>query len=158
MRSLSGSLIYDFWLVTNDDAVWLSCSRLLETKASSVFVWKRIHFDALRSTVHTNTLSVHRKRMILKLSWKWIETKTHTYRIKVDGRKRSKCIKRWQKISWVRVFVAFAYSSTYLTKCNSIVFERFSVESRKRIKAVVWTRIDRCIFDDNEKCILLKTD
>ena len=70
--------------------------------------------------------------------------------IKVDGRKRSKCIKRWQKISWVRMFVACTYSSTYVTTCNSMVLERFSVDSRKRIKKVVWTRIDRCVFNDNE--------
>ena len=29
-------------------------------------------------------------------------------------------------------------------------FERFSVESRKHIKTVVWTRTHRCDFDDNE--------
>lgn len=29
-------------------------------------------------------------------------------------------------------------------------FERFSVDSRKHIKTVVWTRIHRCVFDDNE--------
>ena len=34
--------------------------------------------------------------------------------------------------------------------CNSSVFERFSADSRKRIKTVVWTRIDRCVFDDNK--------
>ena len=34
--------------------------------------------------------------------------------------------------------------------CNSIVFERFSVDSRKRIRKVVWTRIDRCVSDDRE--------
>ena len=31
-----------------------------------------------------------------------------------------------------------------------MVLERFSVDSRKRIKKVVWTRIDWCVFDDNE--------
>ena len=34
--------------------------------------------------------------------------------------------------------------------CNSSVFEGFSADSRKRITAVVWTRIDRCVFDDNK--------
>ena len=29
-------------------------------------------------------------------------------------------------------------------------FERFSVNSRKRIKKVAWTRIDLYVFDDNE--------
>ena len=32
----------------------------------------------------------------------------------------------------------------------SIVFERFSVNSRKRIKTVVWTGSDRCVLDNNE--------
>ena len=32
--------------------------------------------------------------------------------------------------------------------------ERFSV-SRKRIKRVVWTPIDRCVFDDNENALRL---
>ena len=49
------------------------------------------------------------------------------------------------------------WSSTYVTTCNFIVFERFSVGSQKRIKTVVWTRIDRCVFYDNEKRILFKT-
>ena len=34
--------------------------------------------------------------------------------------------------------------------CNSIVFKRFSADSRTAIKTVVWTRIDRSLFDDNE--------
>ena len=38
------------------------------------------------------------------------------------------------------------WSSTYVTTCNFIVVERFSVGSQKRIKTVVWTRIDRCVF------------
>ena len=30
-----------------------------------------------------------------------------------------------------------------------MVLERFSVDSRRRI-TVVWTRIDSCVFDDND--------
>ena len=33
---------------------------------------------------------------------------------------------------------------------SSIVFERFSADSRKRVKTVEWTRIDECFLDDNE--------
>ena len=43
---------------------------------------------------------------------------------------------------------------------DSIIFERVSVDSRKSIETVVWTRIDRCVFDDNENAYdrpLLKT-
>ena len=45
----------------------------------------------------------------------------------------------------MRVFVACAWSSTYVTTCNSIAF---SVDIRKRIKTVVWSPIDGCLFDD----------
>ena len=34
--------------------------------------------------------------------------------------------------------------------CNSSVFEGFSADIRRRIKKIVWTRIDRCVFDDNK--------
>ena len=35
-----------------------------------------------------------------------------------------------------------------------MVLERFSVDSRRRI-TVVWTRIDSCVFDDNDTFDLL---
>ena len=45
------------------------------------FVWKRIHFAALRPSIHTDILSVFtEKASIWKRSWKWIKTKTLTYR------------------------------------------------------------------------------
>ena len=40
--------------------------------------------------------------------------------------------------------------------CNSIVFERFRVDSRKRIKTVEWKRIYRSVFDDNENAYFWK--
>ena len=42
-----------------------------------------------------------------------------------------------------------AKSSIYVN-VRRTVFERFCVDGRKRIKTVVWTRIDGCFFDDNE--------
>ena len=39
---------------------------------------------------------------------------------------------------------------------HSVQFYRFSVDSRKRIKTVVWTQIDRCFFDDNENSYFWK--
>ena len=30
----------------------------------------------------------------------------------------------------------------------------FSVDSQKRIKTEVWTRFDRCLFDDNENALV----
>ena len=48
------------------------------------------------------------------------------------------------KISQLCVFV----DSFVSCACNSIVYERFI---QKRITTVVWTRIDRCVFDGNER-------
>ena len=90
----------------------------------------------------------HRKR-----SWKWIKTKTHRYRISADGRKRI-------KMKTMTSYVPRA-SSNIAGACvcnmrivfnlrNNVQIYRFSVHSRKRIKTVVWTRIDRCAFDENE--------
>ena len=59
--------------------------------------------------------------------------------------------KRWPKISKTRVFVACAWSSTYVTTCNSIVF---NVDSRKRIKTVMSTRIDWYCFDDKVNALV----
>ena len=46
------------------------------------------------------------------------------------------------KISQVRVFV----DPFVACACNSIVYERFI---RKRITMIVWTRIDRCVFNES---------
>ena len=50
------------------------------------------------------------------------------------------------------MFVARAQSLTYMyvTTFSTVVFERFSLGSQKRIKTVVWTRIDQCVLNDNE--------
>ena len=57
----------------------------------------------------------------------------------------------------MRVCLKLAHRvQTYVTTCNSIVFERFCVDSPKSIKTVAWTRIDRCIIDDNENAYFLK--
>ena len=56
-------------------------------------------------------------------------------------------MKTMTEISHVLVFVP----RTYVTS-NSTVFERFCVDSRKRIETpVMWTRIDRCISVDRAK-------
>ena len=71
--------------------------------------------------------------------------------IGVDGRKRMK-MKRWSKIS--QALVCFEHAdSDQLAPQRAIlsgVFERFGVDSRKHTKTLVWTQIDRCVFDDNE--------
>ena len=38
--------------------------------------------------------------------------------------------------------------------CNFMVFDCYSVERRKRIKTVVWTRINGCLYDDDEQSLL----
>ena len=40
-----------------------------------------------------------------------------------------------------------------VTACNFIVFDCYSVERRKRIKTVVWTRINGCLYDDDEQSL-----
>jgi len=71
--------------------------------------------------------------------------------IGVDGLKRMK-MKRWSKIS--QALVSFEHADrVHLGPQRAIlsgVFERFGVDSRKRTKTLVWTEIDRCVFDDNE--------
>ena len=45
---------------------------------------------------------------------------------------------------------------TYDRTYNSVFFKRFSVNRRKRVKTVAWTRIERCVFDDNENAYFLR--
>ena len=42
------------------------------------------------------------------------------------------------------------------TTCNSIVFERSSLDSQKRIRRVVWTPIDQRVFSENENALFCK--
>ena len=93
------------------------------------------------------------RSMILKVN----QIKIHIYIVLVWTDENVSKWKRWPKISQARAFVACAWRSTYVTTKSSIVFERFSVDSRKRIKTVIWTRVDRCVFDEERKRKLLKT-
>ena len=70
-------------------------SRLVTKARPHVFVLKRIHFDAFRPFVHTHTLIVFIENASIskRSKCKWIETKTHTYLINVDGRNGRKRIK-----------------------------------------------------------------
>ena len=65
----------------------------------------------------------------------------------MDSQKRIK-MKKMAEISQVRMFVACAKSSTHI---NAILSD-----SRKRIKTLVWTRIDRCVFIANENAYFWK--
>ena len=88
--------------------------------------------------------------------------KCNTYDIGVDGRKRSKCIKlnRWKKDDQKYHRLVSCSMRMYSVQLRSqrvilLVFECSGVDSRgKRIKTVAWSRIDRCVFDDNKKAYL----
>ena len=111
---------------------------------------KHIHSDAFRPFVHTNTLSVYIDNpSIWKHTWQRIKTKFIHVGL-VQAVENASKWKRCPKVSQARLFVACAESSTYVTTRDAIVFLRFCLDSRKRIKSVVWTRIDLCVFDDNE--------
>ena len=94
----------------------------------------------------------HRRENALESGSKWIEKAYISYK---RGRSKTAEWKRWRHI-YRRVFVACTQSSTYVTTCNSIVFERFSADSQKRMKKVVWTPIHRCVFYDNENAFFWK--
>ena len=74
------------------------------------------------------------------------QNKTHTCRIRVDSQNAWK----WKRRP-APLFVACTKSSSYVTKCNSIIFKRFNVDSRKRIETVVWRRIERWVFEGKKK-------
>ena len=88
--------------------------------------------------------------------------KCNTYDIGVDGRKRSKCIKlnRWKNDDKKYHGLVSCSMRMYSVQLRSqrvilLVFECSGVDSRgKRIKTVVWSRIDRCVFDDNKNAYL----
>ena len=112
---------------------------------------RAIYFDAFRRSVHMHQYAegFDRKR---------IDLKTH---FKVD-----------QNVNFIRILLVWTVENASLTEniAGACVFsmlielnlrhivqfypERFSV-SRKRIKRVVWTPIDRCVFDDNENALVL---
>ena len=116
-----------------------------------VFVWKSIHFDLLRPSVHNNTPCIYiESSWIWKSSWKSTKNKAHTYRISVGGRKRIE-MNKMTKNSAVACFCRMRIElNQYVTTCKSILFRRLSVDSRKRIKTIVWTRNDRWVFDKDE--------
>ena len=72
------------------------------------------------------------------IRWAFL-SKVDTHRISLDGRRRIR-MKTVTKKSQALMLVTCAENSTY-----TIVFERFSGDSGKRIKTVV-----RCVFCDNE--------
>ena len=146
----------------------------------------------LLSTLIRWTFSSKTYASIWKRYWKWIKTKTHTYRISVERtverRMKTKteniagaCVYSMRIESNLRhnVILSFSQSRSQmllsfwsalvstkdhwpvpLDKGNSgsgdgiVVFERSRMDSRKRIRTVACTRIDRCVFDDNENALV----
>ena len=90
------------------------------------------------------------------IRWAFL-SKTHRFEnVLESGSKGTHTLAKCRRSKTVELFVACAYSSTYVTTCNSIVFELFSVDSRKCIKTVVWTRTVRRDFDDKENAYFWK--
>jgi len=77
-----------------------------------------------------------------------MKTRTQTYLISMDVRKRI-------KMKTMTEYIAGACVCSMRLHHNA--FECFSVDIRKRIKTVEWTRMDRCFFDDNGNAYYLKT-
>ena len=160
-----------FWGETREDG---ATSSLRPRPHVSGCFWKRRDFSVLGPvhtkafsfenayismrlgfTVHTNKLSVFNLSVFIENAsmWKrWIKTKTHTYRISVEGRKHIKMETITENIAGVCTRIEFnlRHNVQSLFYC----FERFSVDSRKRIKKVVWTRIDLYVVDDNENALV----
>ena len=105
--------------------------------------WGPVHNDAF---AFENAYSLMRFRSLWKRFWKWIETKTHTYRISLDCRNGWKRIKMKTKTENIAGAGVCSMRIEVHLRQNVQFYERFNVESRKRIKTVVWTRIDRCVF------------
>ena len=89
---------------------------------------------------------------IWKRCCKWIKTKTHTCCISVEGRKRIKM----KTITNNNAGAFFCSMRIEFSLRHSVQFYRFSVDSGKRTKTVVWTQIDRCVFDVNENSYFWK--
>ena len=89
---------------------------------------------------------------IWKRCCKWIKTKTHTCYISVDGRKRIKM----KTITKNNAGAFFCSMRIEFSLRHSVQFYRFSVDSGKRTKTVVWTQTDRCFFDNNENSYFWK--
>ena len=70
----------------------------------------------------------------------------------MDGRKRIKM----KTITKNNAGAFFCSKRIEFNLRHRVQFYRFSVDSRKRIKTVVWTQIDRCFFDDNENSYFWK--
>ena len=105
-----------------------------------------VHTNALmRPSVHTNTHSV-----FIKNAWICSEN-AHESGSKPEQKHNLSLWtfeNRWKwkrspNISQAYVFEACTQSWTYVTMCNSIVFKRFSVDIRKRIKTLVWVDTNR---------------
>ena len=90
---------------------------------------------------------------IWKSSWKWIKTETHIVLV-LAVEKRTKIKTRTESIAGacacrMRIGINLRHNVQFVVK-------PLSVDSQKRTKTVVWTRIDRCVVDDNENVYFWK--
>ena len=82
-------------------------------------------------------------------------SKTHTYLISVDGRKRIKIKTMTENITGAYV-CSMRIEFNFHHNVQLYRFRTFWYGQSKTIKTVVWTRIDRCVFDDNKNAYLWK--
>ena len=109
--------------------------------------------DAFRPFVYTNTLSGTDLKMLVKVDQNETLMKTHIVLV-LAVEKRTKIKTMTENIAGacacrMRIGINLRHNVQF-------VVERFSMDSRKRSKTVVWTRIDRCVVDDNENVYFWK--
>ena len=68
---------------------WISLAVILRPRPRISFRLKTHTFRCVMPSVHTTALSVFIENVsIWKYSWKWIKSKSHSHRIRVEGRKQ----------------------------------------------------------------------
>ena len=116
---------------------------IMSQALSTPVCFRSKHFDAFRPSLHTKTLSVFGETAsIWKRSRKWIQMKTHTYR--VDSRKRIEMkTDDVIRIMWVvprllrprEINIMVSLLSMFILRHTQFSgFKRFSADSWKRYK------------------------
>ena len=126
-------------------------------------LWKCLHFDKFRPSVHTNMLSfsienasvwkMHlrsgAKRIHICIVWVWTVENSQ------------KCIKMKSMTKKYHRHVCWSCSMVIeFNLCHNAQLYHFQTlkcgQSKSMIKTVVWMRIDRCVFNDNKNAYFWK--
>ena len=110
----------------------------------------RIQFDAFRPSVRTNTLSVFIKndlKTFVKLSGSR-RKRIHIVLVStVENASNEKNDRKYRRRVWLK------HAQRVQLASQRAILYRF-VDSRDGMKTVAWTRINRCLFDDNENALV----